>query len=111
MKHDMNRLAKVHEVEILMEYAKWRQKMPTLKFNSDWDVCIMPPIGGAIVRFVVEKAEASVSIYLDCYDNLGYYGEPYWEIYPYNSDVFRCDMNDTKSLLEAISESINNQLS
>jgi hypothetical protein len=54
----------------------------------------------------VKKDKAEVSIYLDCYDSLGSYGKPYWEVYPHESDVYRCDMADTESLLNAIKHSI-----
>jgi|694.fasta_scaffold45998_14 hypothetical protein len=47
---------------------------------------------------------------LNCYDNIGYCGEPYWEIYPDKSDVFRCGMYETDKLLEAIKNSISDQL-
>lgn len=46
------------------------------------------------------------SIYLDCYGRLGCYGSPYWEVYPYEGDVFRCDMSDAEGLLNAIAHTI-----
>ena len=53
-----------------------------------------------------------ISCYLDCYDELGYYGSPYCEIYPYTyedgtTDVFRCDMEDTNTLIMKIEEELN----
>lgn len=101
---------KIYEVEGIMEYRKWVVEIPFIKFPSDWEVQVIPPFGGAVARFSVKKGDKQVSIYLDCYDKLGIYGEPYWEIYPYEDDVFRCAMKDTESLLKAISETLNSSL-
>lgn len=100
---------KVYDAERILEYDKWIRDIPYIKFPASWEVQITPPFGGAVVRFRVMVGSADVSIYLDCYDLIGFYGEPYWEIYPLNDDVYRCDMNDTTSLLTAISDSINEQ--
>lgn len=100
---------KVYEVERIMEYNKWCGEIPYIKFPTDWEVQIIPPFAGAVARFKIRKGDASVSIYLDCYDRLGCYGQPYWEVYPHHDDVFRCDMADTDSLLKAITESIEQQ--
>lgn len=86
------------------------EKIPCLKFPSDYEVKIIPPMAGAIIRFHIKKGKALVSVYLDFYDMLGYYGSPYWEIYPYkDGDTYRCGLNDTDELLEAIEESLEKQ--
>jgi hypothetical protein len=54
-----------------MEHEKWREQIPFINFPSDWTIQICPPFSGAVVRFRVKKDKAHVSIYLDCYDNLG----------------------------------------
>jgi hypothetical protein len=100
---------KVYEVERIMEYRKWCGKIPHITFPNDWKVQVIPPFRGAVVRFKIKKGDANVSIYLDCYDRLGCYGQPYWEVYPHENDVFRCDMEDTETLLKAIAESIAEQ--
>jgi len=87
------------------EWDKWRGEIPAIKFKSEWEVKVIPPFAGAIVRFVVN----GVSVYLDCYDILGCFGEPYWEIYPYEGDTYRCKMNNVDELLEAIQHSIDNK--
>ncbi len=104
-------ITKVYEAECIMEYTKWTKEIPEINFSADWNIKIIPPFGGAIVRFKIIKDVAIVSIYLDCYDSLGCYGEPYWEVYPHDGDVFRCDMKDTNCLLDAIKGSIKQQLS
>lgn len=98
------------EYDRKMEHNKWRQEIPYIKFPSEWEIQVSPPSGGAVVRFKIKKGIANTSVYLDCYDNLGVYRKPYWEVYPINNDVFRCDMEDTTSLLEAIDESLKQQL-
>ena len=100
---------KVYEVETIMEHKKWCGEIPYIKFPNDWEVKIIPPFKNAVVRFLIKKGDAGVSIYLDCYDRLGCYGQPYWEVYPHQNDVFRCDMKDTEALLKAIDESIAEQ--
>lgn len=91
------------------ENEKWRElsdKIPFLNFPSSWRIKIIPPFGGAICRFIVECGNNSTSIYLDFYDRLGYFGSPYWEVYPYEGDTFRCDINDTESLIGAVDRSL-----
>lgn len=90
----------------VMEHKKWLKEIPYIRFPSDWYIKVSPPFGGALVRFLIRKGDAEVSVYLDCYDMLGYVEEPYWEVYPYESGVYRCRMNDTESLIESIKQSI-----
>jgi len=110
----------VYEYDKIMETRKWVGEIPFIKFPSDWKIQIVPPFSGATVRFVVKKNKAHVSVYLDCYNNLGLYGhnaendnfvaEPYWEVYPYNEDAYRCGMDEIKKLIRAINHSIKEQL-
>ncbi len=88
--------------------SNWIKKIPYINFPKSWCIKIIPPFGGAIIRFLVSKSpdEKGVSVYLDGYSLLGAWDEPYWEIYPYKEDVFRCKMNDTDELIKAISTSL-----
>ena len=96
----------------MMEHSKWRQEIPFLQFPPEWQIKILPPFSGAVVRFWVQKEEASVSVYLDCYSILGAVNRPYWEIYPdQEGDNSRFYMDDTEELLLAIKDSIERQLS
>ncbi len=97
------------ESEYAEEWLVWINKIPALKFPPDWEVKIIPPFGGAIARFTVDKGDNSVSVYLDCYDKLGYFGSPYWEIHPYDGDVYRTAMENSEDLIEKISESLAEQ--
>lgn len=92
------------------EWQKWAIEIPTLKFREHWDVRIIPPLTGAMIRFRVSSAamrekrgpNASISVYLDCYDNLGCMNQPYWEIYPVEDDTRRYLLNETTQLTEGI---------
>jgi hypothetical protein len=99
-------LSILYKASTIIEANKWRKEIPYINFPNDWDVKIIPNFAGSVIRFIVRKNDIEISVYLDCYDNIGCYGVPYWEIYPHRNDVFRCDMNDTKSLINAINEAI-----
>lgn len=89
-------------VEKAFEWRKWADKIPFIKWPSDWEVKAVPPFTGAIIRYIVKTPKAEVSIYLDCYDMLGYFGQPYWEVYPVHDNNERCAMNDVAGLLKLI---------
>ena len=110
MERNIDRWTLPREYSELMEHKKWTHEIPYLSFPLDWEVKIVPPFSGAVVRFYIKKEKAFVSVYLDCYDLLGYCQEPYWEVHPYTDDVFRCEMNETDKLLTAITRSILSQL-
>ena len=90
----------------VMEHTKWLKEIPYLKFPSEWEVQISPPFTGAVVRFRVKYNDREVSVYLDCYGSLGAIDQPYWEIYPHQEDTYRCYMNETEELMNAIKESL-----
>lgn len=101
-------LSESFSYEKTFESEKWVKEIPFLKFKSEWDVKVIPPFCGAVVRFLVKFNDKEISVYLDCYNNLGAVGKPYWEIYPYvNDDVYRCYMNETENLLHAIDITLN----
>ncbi len=96
----------IYKKDLIQEYDKWREEIPTIQFPSDYNIQMIPPSFGAIVRFRVKTDKGNVSVYLDCYDMLACFGEPYWEVYPYEGDVFRCAMNNVDELLEAIQKAL-----
>jgi len=56
--------------------------LPIMSFPSNWKVQIIPPYGGALIRFKLYPNIATIiSVYLDVDDSLGSVGAPYWEIY------------------------------
>ena len=90
-------------------YADWRKLMPRLSFPADWKVTIIPPFSGAAARFLVDKGKDHVSVYADFADMLGCFGEPYWEICPYEGETFRTEIANGEELIEAIGKSLKDQ--
>ena len=84
------------------DWLTWRDKIPAIQFDADWQVKVIPPFSGAMVRFLILKGSKQASIYLDCYDVLARVGHPYWEVYPVADDVGRCDIDDIEQLLVLI---------
>lgn len=96
-----------YRIEAEEKWREWINKIPFIKFPANWKIKPIPPFGGAMARFQVElpgKPKLTKSIYLDCFDNLGCHGSPYWEVHPYRGDCGRCDMDDTKKLLKMIAD-------
>jgi len=98
-----------HKLSKVLEWDKWIKEIPFIPFSKKWEVKIIPPTQGAIVRFRVRirkyKDAKYISVYLDCYDILGSFGSPYWEIYPNKEgDVSRIPMNDMDELLAELKE-------
>ncbi len=98
-------------------WRTWAKKMPYLKFDSDWEVAVIPPFAGAIARFVVKKESAYVSIYFDAYSRLGWMWDeeknepsPYWEIYPAaDGDVSRYYLGEENQMIDDIRKSLFSQ--
>jgi hypothetical protein len=92
----------------LYDARGWCDKIPFIPFKPGWLVKIIPPFAGAVARFLVStNGREYTSVYLDCYSQLGGWDIPYWEVYPYDGDTFRCEMNETDKLIEAIEISLN----
>lgn len=98
----------LYEYDRVMDTRGWGRRIPFLDFPEGWKIKVIPPFGGAVIRFLVsEDGESWVSIYMDGYENLGYFGgEPYWEVYPVDGDVGRVELDETDALLEMIGESL-----
>lgn len=105
---------RLQKMKVSLEYdtafhtKRWCDLIPAIKVKEGWWVRVVPPFGGALARFCVSKKglRDSVSIYLDGYSLLGATEVPYWEVYPYDGDTFRCKMEDTKQLVKAIEKSL-----
>ena len=102
----------VDKMSYLFEWDKWKKEIPYLDFDKKWLVRAIPAFHTGVIRYnIIHKniPNSHVSIYLDCYDRAGSVGEPYWEIYPYEDDCFRCLLYETDALLLAIKESFKQQ--
>ena len=94
------------EVHKLFEWDKWIKEIPAIPLKFGWSIRVIPPFGGAIVRFCVIKNDISISVYLDCYGKIGFMAEPYWEIYPSeNGEPERFFMNEIDELSDGIQRS------
>ncbi len=94
------------DYDTVMNVNKWMKEIPPIRFDSRWEVQIIPPAGGATIRFRVLFNGKQVSVYLDCYQSLGMNPKPYWELYPIGGDTARFDMNDVEGLLKAIHQEL-----
>lgn len=86
--------------------AMTKKPVPWLRFPTDWEVQIIFPDTGAVIRFLVRQGNRRVSVYGDYFDCLGAFGAPYWEVYPYKQDVGRCPISDSRELLRMIRDSL-----
>jgi len=110
----VERTTTVAKYDRVMESDKWSGLIPPLAFPSDWQIHIVPPSRGAIVRFAVVKLGTNIledkyaSIYLDGYDMLGIMEKPYWEVFTPHNDNFpqRCLMEESDVLIELISKAL-----
>lgn len=109
----LNKSTSLGQVSELFEWDKWSKEIPYINFPDFMEVRAIPPTGTGIIRYNVrhkDNKDTWCSIYLDCYDLAGCVDEPYWELYPYKGDCFRCLINETDDLLAAISESLTDQI-
>lgn len=87
---------------------KWEAEIdliPFINFPADWAIQVIPPFRDAVVRFRVRLPSGTFkSVYLDSRMSLGYWEGPYWEVYPYEDDIGRCDRDDIDTLLRMIAE-------
>jgi hypothetical protein len=93
-------------VEHKEDWHGWSGKIPYLKFKETWEVKIVPPFTGAMIRFWVKHGNKEVSVYLDCLDNLGFVGKPYWEVYPVDNDAARVLMENVDELFNIINSEL-----
>ena len=78
------------QIENTEEWGKFYDTMPFIELPSGYSFRVIPPFNGALMRFkVLTPSSKEYSIYFDAYDRLGVYGEPYYELYPYNEDIYR----------------------
>lgn len=102
----------ISEYHKVQESNKWMKEIPVLHFEKEWDVRIIPPFGGAVIRFWIWHNGKHVSVYFDAYSELGYvYDEnnnpiPYFEYYD-GEDCYRYYMNESEKMMEDIKNFLN----
>jgi len=93
------------DVESAQDWRGWCFKIPPIKIPANVKLKITPPYGGAMVRFCMEKDNKEyLSGYLDCFYQLGCYGGPYWDAYPWEGDTIRFAMDDVEGLEKILRE-------
>jgi len=107
MRLKKDRFGTVLEYDEVMETRKWSLDIPFIKLKETWEIKIMPPALGAIIRFLIKNGGKKVSVYLDGYDMLGSVGKPYWELFSMQTqETVRFGVDETARLLEAIDREI-----
>ena len=97
----------IEEYERVQEYRKWQNEIPALHFEKEWNVRIIPPFRGAIIRFWINYNNKHVSVYFDAYSELGYMidenGEPipYFEYYD-GEECYRYYIDETERMMADI---------
>ena len=102
----------ISDYERVQESRKWMKEIPALHFDKEWDVRIIPPFGGAVIRFWIWHNDKKASVYFDAYSELGYmYDEndnpiPYFEFYN-GMDYQRYYLYETEQMMEDIRSFLN----
>ena len=98
----------------LQECRKWATKIPPLHFEKEWDVKIIPPFGGALIRFAIDYNGKHISVYFDGFSKLGWMYDgndnpvPYFEVNYYSRDVRRYLMDESEQMMKDIGDFLNN---
>ena len=102
----------ISRCENLQGYRKWANKLPVFHFEKEWDVRIIPPFGGALIRFLINYNGKSVSVYFDAYSELGYMVDendnpiPYFEYYD-GEDCYRYYIDESEKMMKDIKNFLN----
>ena len=101
-------------VEEKEQWRLWAKKMPKLHFDPDWEVQIIPPFLGALIRFWITKGNKFVSVYFDAFSKLGVvYNNchefvPYFEILDENKNTtYRYLLDESEEMMAKIREILN----
>ena len=102
----------ISKYETLQECEAWSTRIPALHFEKEWDVKIIPPFGGAVIRFYIDYNGKHVSVYFDGYSELGYVVDknnkpiPYFEYYD-GEECYRYYIDETEDMMADISNFLN----
>ena len=104
---DVKDMMLIAQYEKLQECRRWANDIPALHFEKEWEVKIIPPFGGAVIRFTISYRGKHISVYFDGYSELGYMVDendnpiPYFEVYD-GEDCQRYYMNETDEMMSDI---------
>lgn len=99
-----------------LQFREWSEKLPWIKWPSEYYVKSIPNCGGSFVRYLVslnpfDEKPRVVSIYLDCIGALGFMPWPYWEVFD-GEETYRCKWDNIEGkngLLELVKEALKNE--
>ena len=103
----------ISKYDNLQECRGWGARIPALHFEKEWDVKIIPPFAGAIIRFVIDYNGKHVSVYFDAYSELGWMYDndeqpiPYFEYYD-GIDTHRYYLDESEQMINDIRNFLNN---
>ena len=112
MDKQLERLHIIPKIDAMNEYRNWAQKLLAFHFDKEWDVKIIPPFQGAIIRFHISYNGKFVSVYFDAYSELGWmYDEnenpvPYFEYFD-GEDIHRYYLEQSEQMMEDIRNFLN----
>lgn len=109
IKNDIEIFSARLRIESQEEWRESSDLTPAFSLPRGWKIKIIPPFGGAMERFQIQKGDGWVSVYFDAYGRLGAMDFPYYEIYPYKGDVARFSVDEIDEMLKAISHSLREQ--
>jgi hypothetical protein len=82
----VDELLTIAHYDNIQESKKWNKKLPVFHFKQEWNVRIIPPFQGAIIRFTIKYNGKRVSVYFDGYSRLGQMHDSNYKPIPY----FQC---------------------
>lgn len=100
------------KLERMKNYERWRKELPSLHFDEKWEVKIIPPFAGAVIRFLINYKDKGVSVYFDSDSSLGYMYDdndepiPYFEYYD-GHDTYRYLLNEADQMMNDIRKFLN----
>ena len=100
------------EIEERKNYEKWRRELPVFHFDEKWEVKIIPPFAGAVIRFYISYKDKFVSVYFDSDSSLGFMYDdddnliPYFEYYD-GQETYRYLVNESEKMMSDIRQYLN----
>lgn len=113
LEENVNKTLMKAKVEQMYDFRGWSNKLPAFHFDEEWDVKIIPPFSGAIIRFTISHNEKGVSVYFDAYSELGLMYDdneepiPYFE-YDDGINTYTYPLDEADQMMEDIRKFLNN---
>ena len=113
LQENVNKSLMLSKVEQMHDFRGWARKLPAFHFDKEWDVTIIPPFAGAIIRFIIDYNGKYVSVYFDAYSELGWVCDeneqpmPYFEYYD-GEDTYRYYLDESEKMMSDIRNFLNN---